>query len=184
MKKTWKLVLILLSVVLIAGIGFSTGYAQQKSGALSEKGKEFVNEAASGGMMEVRLGEMAAKHAASADVKQFGNRMATDHSKVNQELMRIAQNKGVSVPKEMNKKHQAEVDRLSKLSGPEFDRAYMDAMVKDHEKDVANFSKAAKEVDDPDLQAFAARTVPILEEHLKIAKDINARLGGAGGGKR
>lgn len=166
---------VLLALFVFAGMNIALA-AQQDEGSLSEQDKTFMKEAASGGLMEVAMGEIAAKQAASGDVKTFGNRMVTDHSKANAELMQVAEKKGVTLPKEMEKKHKDMVDKLSKLQGAEFDRAYMNAMVEDHQEDVKKFQKEAKEGKDPDLKAFAAKIAPILEDHLKMAQSIQAKV--------
>ena len=106
----------------------------------------------------------------SDEVKSFGNRMVTDHSKANDELKSIASSKGVSLPTALDKKHQKVADKLGKLSGPDFDRAYMKDMVKDHKEDVSDFRKEAKKAKDPDVQKFAQSTLPTLEEHLAMAQ--------------
>jgi len=136
----------------------------------------FVKEAAIGGLAEVDLGNLAKDKAANADVKQFGERMVTDHSKANDELKEWAQKKDLTLPSDLDTKHKAVHERLSKLSGPAFDKAYMDDMVTDHVKDVAAFRKQSTGAKDPDLKAFAAKTLPTLEEHLKQAKDVQAKL--------
>ncbi len=99
----------------------------------------FAREAASGGMLEVELGRMAAQRARNPDVKQFGQRMVDDHGKANHELMRVLDRKGMQVPKQLNEKDRATLDRLSRLSGVDFDRQYMTMMVRDHRHDVHAF---------------------------------------------
>src|SRR5882757_10113171 len=92
----------------------------------------FVMKVAKGGMAEVELGKLAADKATSADVKKFGQRMADDHSKANDELKTLAQSKNITLPSEIGPEEKALRDRLMKLSGPAFDHAYMRAMVSDH----------------------------------------------------
>src|SRR2546423_354224 len=134
----------------------------------------FVNEAAIGGMAEVELGNLAKEKASNSDVKTFGDRMATDHGKANDELKSWAQQKNVTLPSELDAKHKAERDRLAKLSGDAFDKAYMRLMVADHTHDVAAFKRESTGAKDPDLKAWAGETLPTLEEHMKMAKDTNA----------
>ncbi|MCK9276063.1 MAG: DUF4142 domain-containing protein [Syntrophales bacterium] len=145
--------------------------AQQAS--VSAQDKKFVEEAATGSMMEVRLGEIASQKAENEEVKNFAQTMINDHGKASDELKTIAQQKGIEVPQELNKKQQKKIDTLSQLSGMEFDRAYMDEMVKDHQKDVKAFRKQAEKGRDPDLKNFAATTADTLEQHLELAKNIN-----------
>jgi len=144
--------------------------------SLSEKDKEFVIEAAQGGMAEVSLGQMAAAKATNNDVKEFGNRMVTDHSKANDELKQLATNKGITLPADPGADEKKTEEALSKKSGKAFDKAYMTDMVKDHEKDVAEFQKESKDAQDPDLKAWVTRTLPTLQDHLKMAKQVASKV--------
>jgi putative membrane protein len=138
--------------------------------------RAFVMEAGPGGLAEVELGRLAAQKGQSADVKRFGQRMVSDHSKANAELKKLAASKGITLPAQMNAEQMAEHDKLAKLSGPEFDREYMTLMVEDHDKDVAAFQEEAKDGSDPDIKSFAAKTLPTLQEHQRMAKEIKAKL--------
>ncbi|HEU4754174.1 MAG TPA: DUF4142 domain-containing protein, partial [Armatimonadota bacterium] len=151
----------------------------QRGGAarMAPQDVKFMKDAAQGGMAEVQLGKMAAQKGASSDVKQFGQRMADDHSKANQELMDLAKQKGVALPSDTGAAHKALMSRLSRLSGAAFDRTYMGEMVKDHTKDVREFQHAAQTAKDADLKAWAGKTLPTLQDHLKMAKEIDAGLG-------
>jgi putative membrane protein len=137
---------------------------------------KFAMEAAMGGMMEVELGRLAAQKGASDEVRQFGQRMVDDHSKANEELMRIASSKGMTPPAALDAKHQAEMQKLSAMSGEKFDKEYVKMMVKDHKKDVGEFEKEASRGADPDIKAFAASTLPTLREHLQMIQRINDKL--------
>jgi putative membrane protein len=137
---------------------------------LSKDDERFVKDAAAGGMMEVELGKMAAEKAASDKVKEFGRRMQQDHGKANEELKTIAANKGVELPKVLEGKYKKTVDRLAKLSGEEFDRQYMRAMVEDHEEDLKKFERAAEKAKDPDVKQFASKHAPVIKQHLELAK--------------
>jgi putative membrane protein len=132
--------------------------------SLSAKDKTFIKKAAKGGMMEVAFGNLAEQNAQSEDVKSFGKRMVTDHSKANDELKKIAAEKNVQLP---NK------EPTLKWSS---DKAYMDAMVKDHEKDLAEFKEEATSGSDPDVKKFADDTAKMVEEHLDLAKEIQGKL--------
>jgi putative membrane protein len=137
---------------------------------------KFAMEAAMGGMMEVELGRVAASKGASDEVRQFGQRMVDDHSKANEELMRVASSKGMTLPTAPDPKHQMEMQKLSALSGEKFDREYVKMMVKDHKKDVAAFQKEAGGGMDADIKAFAASTLPTLREHLQMIQRINDKM--------
>jgi len=140
----------------------------------------FVTKAAQGGMAEVELGKLAAEKASSDTVKKFGQRMADDHSKANDELKKLAESKNITLPSTIGPEEKALRDRLSKLSGAAFDQAYMKAMVNDHVKDVNEFKMESKSGKDPELKAWAAKTLPTLEEHLKMARDANGAVGTSG----
>jgi putative membrane protein len=135
--------------------------------------KEFLMEAATGGMMEVELGRLAVAKGTSEAVKQFGQRMIDDHSKANSELTQLAQTKSIALPTELSAKHRADVTKMSKLTGAAFDKAYSKEMLSDHIKDVAAFERESTSASDPDVKEFAAKTLPILKEHLEMAKALN-----------
>ncbi len=149
--------------------------AKKKVDEAKSADSKFVLEAAMGGMAEVQLGQLAVDKATSPDVKQFGQRMVDDHGKANQELTQLASTKGITLPTTLDAKHQADVDRLSKLTGEEFDHTYMKMMVDDHNKDVADFQHESSGGKDPDVKAWAAKTLPTLEQHQSMAKSIAAK---------
>lgn len=133
-------------------------------------------KAASGGMAEVEMGNLAARKATDPKVKEFGQRMADDHTKANNELKSVVSSKGVTLPDRIDAKDQSTKDRLSNLSGAEFDRAYMRDMVQDHKTDIGEFEREANHGSDPDLKAFAAKTLPTLREHLRMAESALASV--------
>ena len=137
---------------------------------LARADRKFVEDAAVGGMAEVQMGNLAQQKAASDGVRQFGMRMVNDHTKAGDELKQVASAKGIEVPAALDKKHQKDMDRLSKMSGADFDKAYMSHMVDDHKKDVADFKKEAGSGKDADVKGFAAKTLPTLQEHLQMAQ--------------
>lgn len=156
----------------------STQQASSNSQAMSANA--FVQEAAVGGMAEVELGKLASERASSDQVKQFAQRIVTDHSKANDELKALAQRKSIMVPGSLDAKHKATHDKLAKLSGAAFDRAYMEEVRDDHRKDVEAFREQSRSGSDPDIKAFAAKTLPTLEAHLKLAEQTNAAVGTSG----
>jgi putative membrane protein len=131
-------------------------------------------------MAEVELGKLAGDKAQSEQVKQFGHRMAQDHAKANDELKSLAQQKNIMLPSTLDAKDKATVDRLSKLSGAAFDRAYMQDMLQDHRKDVNEFRKESQSGKDPEVKAWAAKTLPTLEEHLRLAQSTSGAVGTSG----
>ena len=140
MPKTYPL----RSLLALAGLSLAVGAAAQTGAAVPAPDRTFVEKAAAGGAAEVEGGKLAEQRATNDKVKQFGARMVQDHSKANDELKQIAAGKGLQLPAAPEAHHQQEMAKLQKLSGAEFDRAYMDHMVKDHKKDVAEFKKQAE----------------------------------------
>jgi putative membrane protein len=138
--------------------------AAKAASKLSAADKAFMMNAAKGGMMEVEWGKLAAQNSQNADVKKFGNRMVTDHSKANGELMALAKEEGVSLP-------------AAKSAGKwKSDKDYMDMMVKDHQADLAEFQKQAQSGTDPDLKAFAAKGAKMVSGHLKLAQQTQSKV--------
>jgi len=136
--------------------------------ALSAKDKSFMKDAAQGGMMEVEMGKMAQQKGKSADVKKIGGTMVADHTKANNELMGIAKKKGVDLSKEKPK--------MKPLNDANFDKEYIDAMVKDHEEDLAAFQAEAKNGSDADVKAFPSKTSAVIKKHLDLVKAAQAKL--------
>lgn len=139
--------------------------------------KDFLTEAAQGGMAEVQLGRLATEHASNSVVKQFGQHMVQDHTQANNELARLAAQKGVTLPQDVNSDQKSEGDKLSKLNGAEFDKEYINYMVKDHEEDVETFQTQANKGTDNDVKNFAAKTLPTLQRHLQMAKEAANQVG-------
>jgi putative membrane protein len=138
----------------------------------------FIQEAAMSSMAEVAHGQLAAKNASAAAVKEFGGRMVDDHTKANEELKGLASQKSVTLPTQLDQKHQAVQDRLAKLTGDAFDKAYMQHMVTAHQQAVSVFERETKTGKDADAKGWAAKTLPVVQQHLKMARDINAKIGG------
>ena len=157
------------AVLLIAGLSLAADSTSVKD-KLSKADSDFIKEAAQGGLLEVQLGKVAQDKAASEKVKEFGKRMEQDHGKANDELKKLASAKGIQLPAELDKKHQATVDRLSKLSGAEFDQKYMQDMVSDHKEDIKKFQRQSEKGTDADVKKFAAQTLPTLKQHLQLAE--------------
>jgi putative membrane protein len=146
--------------------------AKQSTGMTMSADQRFVRDAAEGGMAEVELGKLAEQKASSEDVKKFGERMVNDHSKANDQLKQIASNQGITLPAKLDAKDRALKVRLSKLNGESFDHVYMENMVRDHKKDIADFQKESSSGSDAAVKQFASETLPILQEHLQQAESI------------
>jgi putative membrane protein len=149
----------------------------QAQTAASKSDSTFVAKAAAGGMEEVALGKLAQKNAASPQVKQFGQQMVTDHSKANQQLAQAAQESGIALPPNADSKAQKEAAKLANKSGKGFDSTYMKMMLKDHEQDVKEFQKEASSGKAPAVKTTASQTLPVLEEHLTMAKQVAGQVG-------
>jgi putative membrane protein len=138
----------------------------------------FAREAAQGGMAEVKLGQLAEEKGSNDTVKSFGKRMVEDHSKAGDKLKEAASRESITLPSDISAKDQTTYDRLAKLNGTSFDRAYARDMVKDHETDIAAFQKEASAGKDDSLKSFASETLPTLQDHLKQAKEMMKTVGG------
>jgi putative membrane protein len=139
---------------------------------LSSADKTFATEASQGGLAEVELGQLALQKASSPQVKQFAQRMVTDHTQAIQDLMQVAKSQKLDLPTQVDAKQRSEMDRLRSMSGPAFDAAYMQHMLQDHRKDVAEFQKQAQSGSDPALKGFAQKYLPALQQHLQMARSI------------
>jgi putative membrane protein len=137
----------------------------------------FMKKAAQGGLAEVRLGNIAKQNGSSDAVKQFGDRMITDHTQAGDELKQIAQKKGVTLPSDVTTKDKKMSKMLEAKQGSDFDKAYIHDMVKDHEEDVAEFRNEAANGKDPEVKAWAQKTLPTLESHLAQAKQVAGQVG-------
>jgi putative membrane protein len=143
---------------------------------LSSSDKDFMTKALQGSRLEVALGREATAQAASPDVKAFGERMITDHGRAADELKQLAAQKKVDIPTALDDSKESKVEKMAKLNGSAFDKEYVTNVVDDHEDDISDFRKAAGDLMDPDLKAWANKQLPILESHLTMAKGIKAKV--------
>jgi putative membrane protein len=179
--------LVLVGTLSIAGVG-GLSAAQETGGqaptqapaaALSQQDTEFFQEVAQAGLLGVKLGQLAVKQGVSDQVKKFGQRMIDDHSKVNARLAQLAhEQKGLSMPAELDKKHQHELDKMAQLAGAKFDDEYMSKMVDERQSAVKAFEKEAKDGSDAELKQVAATNLPMLREQLSLAKQIHDQVKG------
>lgn len=153
----------------------NTGNANDTAGAMNDK--HFLHEAAEGGMAEIQFGQLASQKGGSDDVKQFGQKMVTDHTQLNSDLKPFADAKGVSAPKKLSKKDQAELNKLNGLSGDAFDKEYVGMMVKDHEKDLKDFQTEANTTTDPQLKAAVQKGSEVIQQHLASIQEIAKNKG-------
>lgn len=138
----------------------------------SKQDADFMVKAASGGMLEVALGQLAQKNAASQEVKDFGAMMVKDHSQGGQDLKILARHKQVILPDTISQEQKKEQDDLSKRTGSAFDKAYVKLMIQDHKEDIAEFQKAAANANDTAVKLFANTTLPMLQKHLDAVEKL------------
>jgi putative membrane protein len=170
--KTKTIFLAILPLLLTVGqIGWATETSQ-----FSTKDTKFIKTALVGGQMEVSLGQLATVKGTDQSVKDFGNKMVADHQKAGDELKSLVTQKGAQIPEVPDQNQSWMAKHLQKLDGAEFDKMYIEHMVKDHNEDIAAFESEAKDGDDGDLKNWAAKTLPMLQEHLKLAKDAQAKV--------
>jgi putative membrane protein len=160
----------LLSLTVALALSSGTALAE----GISAEGKDFIKDAAQGGIAEVKLGGLAMKNASDQKVKDFGGRMIREHMKANAQLVALAAKERVALPADVGDEHEKTYDELARLSGLQFDKAYVDAMVEDHEKDVAEFEKIAKQAKDDEVGKFASQTLPTLRQHLEQARSLQS----------
>jgi putative membrane protein len=149
---------------------------QSQSHQMSAQDQEFVRKAAMGGMFEVEAGQMAARQANAQNVKDFGNRMVRDHTTVNEELKQWARTNNMTLPTAMGDEHRQHIQKLQSARGRDFDRQYMMLMVEDHQKDVDLFERQSNSGSHNELKSFAAKHLPTLREHLRMAREISGQM--------
>jgi putative membrane protein len=180
-KSALKIFLLSLALTLPSGLARAADVSKspgesKSTSSLSSGDSSFIKNAAQGGMLEVELGKLAQDKAASEKVKEFGKRMEQDHSKANNELKKIAADKGVQLPTALDSKHKSKVDKLAKLSGADFDKRYMSDMVSDHKSDAKEFQKEADKGKDADVKQFASKTLAMVKEHLQLAESTEKEV--------
>ena len=149
--------------------------AGQAMAQVSPADKTFVTKAASGGMAEVTLGQLASKNGKNPKVRQFGEQMVTDHTQANQELQDIAKQQELTIPAKPSAADHATQQRLENMKGEAFDAAYMRDMVQDHQQDIADFRREADGSANSALKGFAQKYLPTLQHHLQMAQAALAK---------
>jgi putative membrane protein len=162
-------------LAMILSAGALVAADTENRGQLSSKDYKFVTEAAKGGTTEIELGQLATQKGSTDQTRRFGERMVADHKRAHEELQGIASKKGATLPSQLSHSENSEMSHLQKATGMDFDKAYAKHMVKDHETDVKEFEDGAKNLDDPELRAFAQKTLPTLQEHLRMARNLEAQ---------
>jgi putative membrane protein len=154
--------------------GSNTSNANYANSA--DEDDNFWTTAADGGMAEVEMAKLAVQKAQNPEVKKFAQMMIADHTKANNELKAIAAKQKIELPKEIGPRNRSTIDELNRLSGADFDKEYVQAMLDDHETDVQLFEDQSQSDDDPAAKAFAAKTLPTLQKHLQAIKAIDAKM--------
>jgi putative membrane protein len=164
-------------LVLVASASVTSAQTNDIQGQLSKTNFKFVKAAVHGGKMEVALGQIAVQNAQDPAVREFASKMVQDHQAANQQLAQLISQKGAAVSDSPGWMDEKMTSHLQGLKGSEFDRAYMKRMVNDHEKTIKEFQKEADDGEDADIKNFASKTLPTLQEHLRMAQDTQAKLG-------
>lgn len=154
-----------------------TSTAATSTVPLSDKDKDFVTSAGKGGMAEVALAQDAVNHATNPDVKAFAQKLIDDHTKANGELSSFASGHGVTIPSDLESKIKEVKERLLKLTGKSFDQAFVKQMVEDHKSTIKMFEDESKNGADTSLKTWVDSTLPTLKGHLKMAEDLQAKVG-------
>lgn len=175
---------LLIAAAMVALLAAAPAIAQGNKagqGASSGGDTKFIEHVARGGQAEVDLGRLGEQKAQSTEVKALARRLVADHTKSNQQLMKIAQQEGVQPPAQQSKSERSERAKLEKLDGQAFDQAFVKQIVQDHQKDIKYFQKEQESLKDPQLRSFAQQTLPVLQEHLQMAQETEQATAGSGG---
>jgi putative membrane protein len=149
-------------------------------GASTSSDAKFVEHVARDGQAEVDLGRLGEQKAQGTEVKALARRLVADHTKSNQQLMKIAQQEGAQPSAQPSKSERNERAKLEKLNGQAFDKAFVKQIVQDHQKDIKYFEKEQGSLKDPQLKSFAQQTLPVLREHLQMAQQTEQATSGSG----
>lgn len=161
-------------------VGFASAALISMPAHAASSAKGFVEKVSEGNAAELALGKLALEKANNPEVKSFAQHIVDDHQKSQDELKQVAQNKGLETPDKIGIKQKATQERLQRMSGASFDKAYIDAMVKEHQNKVKEFERQAQSSDDPEIKNWAAQTVPKLQQHLQTAKALQNQLQSGG----
>jgi putative membrane protein len=140
--------------------------------SMDDDDTEFAVEAADGGMLEVQLAELAQTKSSNKSVKDMAKMIKDDHSKANDELKALAEQKSITLPTALSDEKQKKYDKMAEKNGSDFDKEYSSFMVKDHKEDIDKFKEAASSSKDPDIKEWAAGKVAALERHLQMAEMV------------
>jgi len=171
-----RMTLLAICLGLCASVGMTSSALSQHSHH-GHGDSKFAAKAAAGSIAEAALGRLGVERASSADVKQFAQRMIDDHTQALDELRNLASQKSLALPDAAGKSLQTAETRLSRLSGPAFDREFMGVMIKNHNDALDLFQNEAAHGDDTEMKQWAGQTVDAIKEHLRMAREIGASVG-------
>jgi putative membrane protein len=170
-----------LSIVLTHDGAKAAGWPAQNASSMTSSNfgaadQEFIRKAADDEVVDLELGKLVLRKGSNPEVKKFGQRMIDDHGKTYEQLKAVASRKGMDLPGSAESRVKETIDRLAKLSGSQFDNAYMAEMLKDHKQDIEDFRKIAATSRDNDVKNFAQQILPTIQSHLKQAERIAPEL--------
>lgn len=168
------------SIINVGCLALFLGLASTGANAASDE--SFVKKASQGGLAEVKLGEIAQQRAQNPEVKEFAQHLVSEHQQANTELQQLAQTKGMTLESEVSGKHKQTVSRLEKTKPEEFDKKFMEVVVKEHKDNVKEFKKQAEKGKDADVKSWAEKTLPSLEKHLQMAQQLQKKVAKGGQG--
>lgn len=167
-------------LALLAGVGGAPAAEAQRGAQVSPTAREFAVKAAQGALAEVRLAELAQARSGNPAVRDFAARMIADHGAANAQLQQIARARGIPLPTEPDAEHQALVHELESKQGAGFDMGYLEAMQRDHDKDIRLFESAtAATFPDPELRGFAIKTLAVIRQHRELLVKLQVNPGTA-----
>jgi putative membrane protein len=169
--KSWSLVLVISATAIIAAA------MQPSPDASATQDKMFVAQASEGSLAEVELGKLALKKSKNPEVKEFAQKMVDDHTQLINDMKPVAEQLGVKPPTKVNAKHQQEADHLSGLSGDEFDKAYITAMVADHHHDLSEFTAEESRTQNEMLKSTVSKGKQVIEMHTHMIDQIAQKNG-------
>lgn len=152
------------------------GGTPSRDGTVNRQDRKFVEDAAIGGMAEVQLGQLAAQRAQDPAVRDFANRMVSDHTPANQRLMTIASTVGITPPEKLDFMHRRTVKKLTKDEAKDFDKDYIESQVSDHKKMIELMEEQMEDGQNAELKQYATDLLPRLREHLQMAQRLEEQL--------
>ena len=167
------------STIAIAALAGGALFAaqQQEANRSMPTERSFAQELARGNIAEIELGKLAQQKGSNEAVKDFGSRMVNDHTQLNNQLKEWARTNGVSLPTAVSSAQADQKRKLEGMSGQAFDRAYIDYMLSDHQNDVKEVQHAAETAQDPQIKQLAEKTLPELQDHLRLAENVAGKIG-------